>query len=131
MNEGDESFLSTETRKRRRRFRFRYSSKKVLERSREAKCRRSGLTSVTKVLSYISALSSEFGTAKHHDCAIESGRTPLLESVDKLEGEGKDMSLAELIYEGDSVQRVSNITLIYLCQFGIAIAKSFVLLAYH
>jgi hypothetical protein len=59
------------------------------------------LTSVTKVLSYASALSFEFGTAEHHDCTTEPGATPLLESVDELEGEGNDMSLAEQIYEDD------------------------------
>jgi hypothetical protein len=35
MNEGDEAIESTKTRKKRRRLGFRYSSRKVLERSRE------------------------------------------------------------------------------------------------
>jgi hypothetical protein len=49
MNEGDDSVLSTETRKKKRKLGFRYSSKRVLERSRLSK---SSAKAVKKVLLY-------------------------------------------------------------------------------
>jgi hypothetical protein len=62
MNEGDESILSSQTRKRRRGSGFRYSSKKDLQRSklkrRTAKAGRSELASVTKALLYPRTLPS-------------------------------------------------------------------------
>jgi hypothetical protein len=89
MNEGDELFPSIETRKRKRRYGFRYSRKKELERlrakKRTAKFRRSKLTTVTKVLLYVSALSYELGIIDQHDYAIGSRGLPLLETVHELE----------------------------------------------
>lgn len=74
MNEGDELFPSIEIRKRKRQSRIKYSSKKELERlrakKRTAKSKRSKLTTITKVLLYINALSYELGIIDQHDYAI-------------------------------------------------------------
>lgn len=67
MNEGDDSFLSTETRKKRRKPGFRYSSKKELDRSRLSKT--TAKTTVKKVLSY-----------------PDSGGPAVLEPVEELDG---------------------------------------------
>jgi hypothetical protein len=101
MNEGDESFPSTETRKRNRCFGFKYSSKKALERSRvmrrTIKAGGSKFTTVTKALSYPSVLVNEIRINDHHDFAIGSRGPPLFESVDELKGKRKEMSYGDAI----------------------------------
>jgi hypothetical protein len=113
MNEGNESFPSTETRNRKKRYGFRYLSKKALECSRMTKRTTKGggseFTSITKALSFPNALSSEISITDLHDCTTESGGPPLFESVDELEGEGKEMSFGDAIFDGEYPHKVSNI----------------------
>ena len=62
MNDCDELFLATESRKKRRGFGSRFSSKKVLHRSRLkrlAKARGCEVTSMTRTLSYPSLIQGE------------------------------------------------------------------------
>jgi hypothetical protein len=101
MNEGDELFLSRETRKRRKRSGFRYSSKKALDCSRLTRriAKAGGLdfTSITKELLYPSALSIELSIFYHHDCITGFGSPPLLESIDKTEGVRIENHFANLV----------------------------------
>ena len=104
MNEVDESFVSTETRKKRRRSRFRYSSKKVLQRSRVqreiSKVEGIQLESVTKALAY----PNETIDSVHHNYAIRSTLQPFLDSVEEHDGDGD-----ELPYAHDSTIGISNV----------------------
>jgi hypothetical protein len=109
MNEGDESIPFSETWRRKRRSGFRYPSKKELERSRFlrriAKAGGSKFTSVTKALSYPSALSSEISISNQHECAAGSGGPPLLQPIDELEDDRTEMSVGSTNSDCDYPQR--------------------------
>jgi hypothetical protein len=115
MNEGNESFPSTETQKKKRCFGFRYSSRKALERSRLtrriAKTGRFELTSITMALLYPNAFSSKKSIMvfDHHGCVGVLARPPYFESIDEVEGERKEMSIGNEIIDGEYPQRVRNI----------------------
>jgi hypothetical protein len=117
MNEGNESFPSTATRKKRRYSGLRYSSKKALEHSRES--RRTiivgGLefTSVTRALSYPSAQTNGTCFSNHHVFATGSSRSHLLESVEEIHEEWKQLSIGNANFDGDNIQKVRNIKFIF------------------
>jgi hypothetical protein len=58
-------------------------------------------TTITKVLLYPSALSSEISITDHYDCAIGSSGPPLLESIDKLEVEKIEMRFGNTIFDNE------------------------------
>ena len=107
MNEVDESFVSTETRKRRRRLGFRYSSKKVLERSRVKrrafKVEGTQFESVTRVLSF----PGEIGGIGHIDYAPGSSLPACLDSVDEHHGDRLEMSCENVETDRGCIVKVS------------------------
>ena len=109
MNELDETFVSTETRKKRRRSGFRYSSKKVLQCSRvkqkTSKVGRIQLESVTKALAFW----SEIVDSVHHDCALRSSHQPFLDSVEEHDGDGIELTCGHASTFDISKLKVSNI----------------------
>ena len=107
MNEVDESFVSTKTRKRRRRSGFRYSSKKVLERSRvkrrASKVEGTQFESVTRVLSF----PGEIGGTGHIDYAPGSSLPACLDSVDEHHGDRLEMSCEDAETDRGCIVKVS------------------------
>jgi hypothetical protein len=94
MNECDELFLATESRKKKRGSGFRFSSKKVLDHSRLkrlAKARGCEVTSVTKTLSYPSLIPSEVCFSDFHGSAATSCDSLVLVSIDEFEEERKNL----------------------------------------
>jgi hypothetical protein len=98
MDELGESVPSTETRKKKRGSGFRYSSKTTIERSRlskkTAKAGGSKFTTVTKALTFSSALSSEID---HPNCATGSGGRLLFDSVLETDGVRVESSFANIV----------------------------------
>jgi hypothetical protein len=96
MNDLGELVPSTETRKKKRSSGFRYSSKKVIDRSRLAKkttkAGGSEFTTIAKVLTFSSALSSEID---HPDCV--SGGQNLFDSILEADGLRVESSFANMV----------------------------------
>jgi hypothetical protein len=99
INEGDESFPSTETKKRKDDLGLDTQIRKNSRaKKRTSKSRGSKLTTVTKVLLYVSVVSCELGIIDQHECTTGSCGLPPLETVDELEGkENKE------IFQGVSI----------------------------
>jgi hypothetical protein len=117
MNEGNDSFPSTATRKKGRYSRFRYSSKKALEHSRESRrtviTGGSEFTSVMRALLYSSAQTNETCFSDHRVFAIGSSRSHLLESVEEIHEEWKWLNIGNANFDGDNIQKVRNIKFIF------------------
>jgi predicted peroxiredoxin len=96
MNDLGELVPSTETRKKKRGSGFRYSSKKAVDHSRlakkTAKAGGSEFTTVAKVLTFSSALSSEID---HSDCV--SGGRNFLDSIMEADGLRVESSFANMV----------------------------------
>lgn len=107
MNERSEPFPSTATWKKRRCSRFRYSSRKAFECSRVLKkiviVGGSNFTPVMRALSYSNAQTSETCFFDHYVCAIGSSGSHLLESIEELHEERKQMSIGNLSFDGDNI----------------------------
>jgi hypothetical protein len=69
----------------------------------------SEFTTFTKALLYPSTLSSKINITNHHNCTIGLGGLPLLESLDELDGERKEMSFGNSIFDGEYPQKVNII----------------------
>jgi hypothetical protein len=111
MNECDESFPATESRKKKRGSGFRYSSKKVLERSRLtrlAKARGCEVISVTRTLSYPSSIPSELCVRDIHSCAASSCESPILVSIDEFQEERKETSNVDHFNDTNYPKTVSS-----------------------
>ena len=95
MNECDESFPATESRKKKRGFGFRFSSRKELECSkltRLAKTRGCEVTSITRTLSYPNLIPSELCFSNILGSAASLCESPMLVSIDEFETERKETS---------------------------------------
>ena len=95
MNEYDELFPTTKSRKKKRGSGFRFLSKKVLDHSRLkklAKAKGCEVTSVTRMLSYPSLIPSEVCFGDFYGSAATSCDSLVLISIDELEEERKEMT---------------------------------------
>jgi hypothetical protein len=120
MNECDELFPATESRKKKRGSGFRFSSKKVLDRSRLkrlAKARGCEVTSVTRTLSYPSLIPSEVCFSDFHGSARTSCDSPVLVSIAESEEERKGTSNIDHIKDCEYPKTASSFNWFTLC-FG-------------
>jgi hypothetical protein len=111
MNECDELFLATESRKKKRGSGFRFSSKKVLDHSRLkrlAKARGCEITSITRTLSYPSLIPREVCVSDIHGIAATSCESPVLASIDKFEEGGKETSNVDQLKDSDYSKTISS-----------------------
>jgi hypothetical protein len=118
MNECDESFPATESRKKKRGSAFRFSSRKVLERSRLtrlAKARGCEVTSVTRTLTYPSLIPSELCISDSHGSLATSCDSLVLVSIDEFEEERKAMNNIDKFIDSEYPKTVSNFKYLCLC----------------
>jgi hypothetical protein len=101
MSEAYGTFSTTVTWKRKRGSRFRYSTKKALEHSRLSKQKAKGrvleFASMTKALTYPSALLSEIGVVDLGDCSTGSIGLASLHSVDENQEERIDACIGNVV----------------------------------
>jgi hypothetical protein len=115
MNECDESFPATESRKKKRGSGFRFSSKKVLDHyrlKRLAKARDCEVTSVTRTLSYPSLIPNEVCASDFHGSATTSCESLVLVTVDEFEEERKETSNVVYFKESEYPKTVSNFSVV-------------------
>jgi hypothetical protein len=115
MNECDESFPATESRKKKRGSGFRFSSKKVLDRyrlKRLAKARDCEVTSVTRTLSYPSLIPNEVCASDFQGSAATSCESPVLVTVDEFEQERKESSDVDYFKESEYPKKVSSFSVV-------------------
>jgi hypothetical protein len=113
MNEADGTFPTTLTGKRKRRYGFRYSTKKALECSRLSKKTAKGrvleFASVTKALTYPSALLSEIGVVDLGDCSTGSIGLASVHSVGENQEERIDACIGNVVSVAECYNKVNII----------------------
>jgi hypothetical protein len=113
MSEADGTIPTTETRKRKRGSRFRYSTKKALDRSRLSKEKSKGrvleFASVTKALTYPSALLSEIGVVDLGDCSTGSIGLASVHSVGENQEERIDACIGNVVSVAECSNKVNII----------------------